>query len=218
MAKSSQDKRPPRRTHEERTGLSDRLMLDATEALILEVGTRKTRLIEVGERAGYSRGLANARFGDKETLFLKLADRCRRTWLQELDLAAAGKRGLAAFLSRLDAMVSYARRHPEDARVLYILWFESVGSPSAMKTGLARFHEQARDDIRNLIKEAKKNGEIADDVDPEHFAMHFTSTFFGLSYQWLVNPEAVEIVGFMEEVRRQMLLILRPTSQAEQGS
>ncbi len=214
MARKPADKkRPKRRTHLERTELSDRKMFEATESLILEVGTKATRLIEVGERAGYSRGLANARFGNKETLFLRLADRCRRTWLEELELAAGDKRGLAAFLSRLHAMVSYAERHPDDARVLYILWFEAVGSPSDMKSDLSRFHAQAREDIRNLIEEARTAGEIADDVDPEHFALHFTSTMFGVSYQWVVNPEAVDIYPFIEDVRKQMLLILRPTGQ-----
>ncbi len=153
----------------------------------------------------------------KETLCLKLADRCRRTWLEELELAAGDKRGLAVFLSRLDAMVSYAKRYPDDARVMYILWFESVGSPSAMKTGLSRFHQQARDDIRNLIAAAIKAGEIASDVDPEHFAMHFTSAMFGLSYQWLVNPEAVVIDAFMAAMKRDMLLILRPTSRGRKA-
>ena len=38
-------------------------MLDAAEALILELGTQATTLKGVGERAGYSRGLAQARFG-----------------------------------------------------------------------------------------------------------------------------------------------------------
>ena len=64
--------KPARRSHLERTELSDRLMLDATEALILELGTQKTTLKEVGERAGYSRGLAHARFGNKETLLPEL--------------------------------------------------------------------------------------------------------------------------------------------------
>ncbi|NIB41064.1 TetR/AcrR family transcriptional regulator [Pseudomaricurvus alkylphenolicus] len=201
-----------RRTHLERTELSDRRMFEATESLILEVGTQKTTLKEVGERAGYSRGLANARFGNKETLFLKLADRCRRLWLDELNQAAGDKRGLAAFLSRFDAIASYSSNSPEDARVMYILWFESVGSNSDMKESLARFHQQARDDIRNLIIDAKAAGEIAQDISPECFAAHFTSTLFGLCYQWVVNPYAIDVAQLMADIKQQMLLVLRPTS------
>lgn len=214
MPTSSAKKTPRRRSHTERVEQSERRMFDATETLILELGTQKTTLKEVGEKAGYSRGLAHARFGSKEELFLRLADRCRSIWLEELERAEGNKRGLAAFMSRLDAMASYGARYPEDARVMYILWFECVGSPSAMKSGLERFHQQARNDIRRLIEQALQAGEIADDIDPEHFAMHFTATMFGISYQWVVNPEAVNIAQLIDDIRRQMLLVLRPTSGA----
>lgn len=199
-----------RRTHLERTELSDRLMLDATASLILEVGTQKTTLKEVGERAGYSRGLANARFGNKETLFLKLADRCRETWVEELQQAAQNKTGLAALMSRLDAMISYVENYPESARVMYILWFESVGSNTIMKEGLAKFHKQANEDIANLVSEALNASEINPDVNPEHFAMHFTSTLFGLSYQWLVNPEGIDINTLTDSIKQQMQRVLLP--------
>ncbi|MEM9301145.1 MAG: TetR/AcrR family transcriptional regulator [Pseudomonadota bacterium] len=199
----------PRRTQRERTDRSDRLMLDATEALILEVGTLNTTLKAVGERAGYSRGLANARFGSKETLFLRLTERCLADWTTELRDAEVGKGGLEALLSRLDAMVAYAERFPDDARVLYVLWFESVGSSSPMRESLRNFHEQARKDIARLVIEAQHAGEVPATVDPEHFSLHFTSALFGLSYQWLVNPEAITIRQVVASLRDHMLLILR---------
>ena len=81
-----------------------------------------------------------------------------------------------------------------------------------MKEGLSRFHQGAREDIRALIEQALAVGEIAADIDPEQFAMHFTSTMFGLSYQWLVNPDAVDPAVLMTDIKRQMLLILRPVA------
>ena len=53
----------------QRTELSDARMFDAAVALIVEQGTEKTTLKSVGERAGYSRGLAGARFKSKTGLF-----------------------------------------------------------------------------------------------------------------------------------------------------
>ncbi len=204
--------KPKRRTHLERTELSDSRMFEAAEELILEVGTQKTTLKEVGERAGYSRGLANARYGNKETLFLKLSERCLGMWRDELQRRAGSKRGLQALITRMDAIVSYALHHSEDARVMYILWFESVGSSSEMKQGLARFHQQARDDIQNLVEEAMGAGEIAQDNNAQLFAMHFTSTMFGLSYQWSVNPQAMNIEQQVSGIKHQLMLVLRPTS------
>ena len=198
-----------RRTHRERVDLSDRLMLDAAQTLILDVGTVGTTLKEVGELAGYSRGLAHARFGSKERLFLKLADRCRRVWIAELQRVQGDKKGLSAFITRIDAVASYVERYPGDAQVMYILWFESVGSKSKMREGLRRFHEQARTDIRSLLEEAARSGEIPKEVDAASFAVQFCGTFFGLCYQWLVAPDAVDVSSQIAALKHQTLLALQ---------
>ena len=61
-----------RRTQAERTALSDQRMFDAAIRLIMDRGTQKTTLKDIGEMAGYSRGLANYRFGSKDGLMLEL--------------------------------------------------------------------------------------------------------------------------------------------------
>jgi len=182
-----------RRTHKERTDMSDSKMFEAAETLILEVGTQNMTLKEVGERAGYSRGLANSRFGNKENLFLKLSERCQNIWLNQVRIYTEGKSGLSALMSRLDAAAEYAREFPNDARVLYILWFESVGASSDMKDGLSKFHTNARKDISLLIEDAKDIGEVSDSIDSEDLALIITSMMFGLCYQFVVNPDIVDL-------------------------
>ena len=60
---------PQTLTQAERTAISDRAMLDAAIELVLEHGTEKTTLAMIGEKAGYSRGLATYRFGSKAGLY-----------------------------------------------------------------------------------------------------------------------------------------------------
>jgi AcrR family transcriptional regulator len=195
-----------RRTHKERTDMSDSKMFEAAEALILDVGTQNLTLKEVGERAGYSRGLANARFGNKENLFLKLAERCQGIWLNQVANYTEGKSGLAALMSRLDAAAEYAREFPNDARVLYILWFESVGASSDMKDGLSKFHKNANKDIGFLIEEAKEKGDISKSIDSEELALAITSMMFGLCYQFVVSPDSINlpnsVAKFKETITR----------------
>ncbi|MEJ2533610.1 MAG: TetR family transcriptional regulator, partial [Halioglobus sp.] len=50
-----------RMTQAERTALSDQRMFEAAIRLINERGTQKTTLKDIGELAGYSRGMANYR-------------------------------------------------------------------------------------------------------------------------------------------------------------
>ncbi len=180
-------------------------MFEAAMALILEVGTQKTTLKEIGERAGYSRGLASARFGSKDRLFVKLADRCRRLWIEELQAAGEGKEGIAVLLSRLDAIAAFADEHPDEARVMYVLWFESVGAPSEIQSSLARFHRQAREDIKALAMETKIVSGRDAQARAERFAIRFCGTLFGLCYQWLVDPDAIDIRRNIDEIREELL-------------
>jgi len=80
-----------KRTQAERTAQSDALMLDAAVRLIVERGTAGTHLKDVGETAGYSRGLASYRFGNKAGLFAFLIHAVGDEWLRELGEAVKDK-------------------------------------------------------------------------------------------------------------------------------
>tara|TARA_R110000868_G_scaffold331349_1_gene592335 strand:- start:1071 stop:1685 length:615 start_codon:yes stop_codon:yes gene_type:complete len=191
-------------TQAERTELSDRQMFDAAATLILEVGTQRTTLKEVGERAGYSRGLASARFGSKEALFVGLADRCRRAWIDELVRAAEGKSGADILYARIDAIVAFAERRPLEARVMYVLWFESVGTPSEINDNLSRFHHQAREDICGIALDSAIFEGRGAEKRAERFAARFCGTVFGLCYQWLVDEQAVDIRENMDDLKKEI--------------
>ena len=59
---------PPRRTQEERRTEAEQRLLAAAAQLISETGPASMTLAKVGERAGYSRGLATHHFGSKAAL------------------------------------------------------------------------------------------------------------------------------------------------------
>ncbi len=197
-----------RQTHQQRVEKSRRLMLDSAAEMILELGTAATTLSAVGERAGYSRGLAQARFGDKESMFLQLSERCKWIWIQQLRSSQGNKVGVDALLSRIDAIESFVTRDRDHARVLYILWFESVGSISTMRDGLKNFHRNAREDISTLIVQAKGLNEVEKEFDENTYATQFCATFFGLCYQWLVADEDIAISDqinvFKSQVKQQL--------------
>jgi AcrR family transcriptional regulator len=68
-------------------------MLDAAVQLIVERGAEGTTLKEVGELAGYSRGLAGYRFGSKAQLFSFIVRSVGEEWLRELGQAVENKVG-----------------------------------------------------------------------------------------------------------------------------
>src|SRR6478735_10115427 len=61
-----------RRTQEERRSEAERKLVSAAAELVAEIGPSRVTLANVGERAGYSRGLATHHFGSKGALMQRL--------------------------------------------------------------------------------------------------------------------------------------------------
>jgi AcrR family transcriptional regulator len=208
-----------RRTQAERTALSDARMLDAAVGLIGQRGTAGTTLKEVGERAGYSRGLAGYRFGSKEGLFGFVVRAVGEEWLRELTRVTRARVGIAAIEAALDAHKRFIADTPVHVRAFYVLWFESIGPRSEVKSVIERVHERRRRDVLDWIERGVVAGEIDPDVDALAVADHFCGAIVGIVYQWLVRPEARARIDTMHETLKltmRALLPPRPLSEEPQ--
>ncbi|WP_394729290.1 TetR/AcrR family transcriptional regulator [Altererythrobacter sp. GH1-8] len=194
--------RSRRRTQAERTAESDALMFEAAKQLIIEQGTHATTLKAVGERAGYSRGLASNRFGSKDALFGQLVLRFNTNWTQELANKVGERTGAQACLAALDAVEDFLLNHSEYMQAMYILWFESISSHNDVRSHLAAYHEIYRRDVAHWVSDGIANGEIDAAIDAESYAVQFCSFIFGTIYQWLVAPGSIDLPRQFEAYRR----------------
>lgn len=194
--------RARRRTQAERTALSDARMFDAAMQLIVEEGTHATTLKSVGERAGYSRGLASSRFGSKDALFGQLVLHFNTSWTRELANKVGEQTGAQACLAALRAVEGFISSHTGYMKAMYILWFESISSHTDVRTHLAAYHQIYRNDVAHWVKEGMASGEIQSDVDADCYAFGFCSFIFGTIYQWLVAPESVDLAKQFESYRK----------------
>ena len=188
-----------KKTQAERTALSDQRMFDAAIKLIIERGTQKTTLKEIGELAGYSRGLANYRFGSKDRLLLELFASFDERWKAHLGSYIQGKTGVSAVLAAADALRDFLKLESNYMRAMYILWYESLGHESEIRSRLADHHDIYRKDATQWITEGIANGEIKPDVNAEQFAVQYCAFIFGLVYQWLVNEKAIDLDSLFDD-------------------
>ena len=198
-----------KRTQAERIELSDKKMLEAATQLILEHGTQKTTLKEIGERAGYSRGLASARFVTWDGLFSVIIARHRQLWVEYIREYTKGLSGLDAILARIDAVDAMFRKEPENIKVMYLLWYESVSKESPLRSQLEACNREGRDAIVLLVKRSMENGEIAY-IEAESFASAYMSNLFGLVYQWLVSPQQTDLRKSIEALKSYCRYMLQP--------
>ena len=185
-------------TQAERTALSDQKMFEVAIELVNERGTAKTTLKDIGEGAGYSRGLASYRFGSKDGLWMELFARFDDIWKAHLSQYLAGKQGLAALEAAIQAQRDIFARESGYLRAMYILWYESLGRESDIRANLANHHVIYRRDVQQWIEQGQAAGDIRADVDPAHFATGYCSTMFGTIYQWVVAPDAIDLEAFFE--------------------
>ena len=176
------------RTQAERTELSDQKMFDATVRLIVERGVDNLRLTDVGIEAGYSRGLAGHRFGNRDKLFdfvvLKVGD----IWLKQLKQATKSVSGLQAIERAIDQHYQFCLDAPDYVYSFYSLWFESINTESAdLSKTIRSIHQRRFQDVVNwiindsTIKESTKR-------DAETIAGQFSAAVIGIIYYWLSNP------------------------------
>lgn len=194
--KSSEEKRM---TQAERTDLSDRRMLDAAVSLIVAHGVQKTTLKAVGERAGYSRGLAGYRFGNKAGLLEFIVRTIGEGWLRDLTRATQGLNGYAAMAAAIDEHLAFCLDAPDHVRAFYILWFEAVTPASPVKRVVAGIHDRRRTDITRWIQVAIDEGAPEPVIPPDAIAGQFNTSIVGIVYDWLQHPSDDESVGLLHQ-------------------
>lgn len=193
------------RTQAERTALSDSLMLDAAVRLIVERGAEGTTLKEVGELAGYSRGLAGYRFGSKANLFSFIVRSVGEEWLHELGRAVEDKVGLDAITAATDAHYHFVLEAADRIRAFYILWFISIGPDVEFKQVIAHVHERRQEDVEAWIRRGIATGTVKEDVDVRGVADQFCAAIIGIVYQWLVTPDAHDSIRQLHEGLKQQM-------------
>ncbi len=193
----------------ERSAQSDKRMFEAAITLINERGTAKTTLKDIGEFAGYSRGLASYRFGSKDGLWMELFVKFDELWKAHISDYVEGKTGLDALQMAIRAQRDIFKRESNYLRAMYILWYESLGEESGIRATLARHHQIYRRDVKRWLKQAIENGEISKNIDIDNFAVTYCATMFGTIYQWVIASESLEIDPFFSYLEEMQLSYLK---------
>lgn len=180
---------PVRRTQEQRTALSDRLLVGAAIALLIERGIGGTTLTAIGERAGYSRGLVTHRFGSKAGLLAHVHDTVASHWISRVQVHVGGEVGVTALERVVDALYAFIAEAPDEIRAMYLLRYASIDPAAEYRANVAKFHKAQRRDAQRWIEAGRCTGEVAQSIDPRIAAELFCATADGLVYRWLVNPE-----------------------------
>lgn len=198
-------------TQAERSAISDKAMLDAAIDLVIEHGTEGTTLAMIGEKAGYSRGLATYRFGSKAGLYDRLCKAISRDWLEYLKKGVGTATGIAAMCAALDTIRRFVNENPREGRALQILYAGAASPASEFRETTVGIHNRQRSDVAEWIRGGQAGGEISPDVDSDEAASQYVSYITGMTYLWLIAPDTFDFKNTNEEMKRQLRSSLAAT-------
>ncbi len=206
------DLAPPLTRQQRKTQKSTNALLEAAADLIVEGGFAALTFAAIGERAGYSRGMVTARFGNKDGLIEALIDRIVTTWSHKnVEPHTKGRDGLESLDTVLSAIEAQAAKDPRGLRVLYSLMFEAVGSDDDMVRRFAKFHEGMRADFSRYIRRGQRDGSIrTGGPSPDREAELIIGGLRGVGFQWLLDPGAFDPVKALSYLRSTTLDRLQP--------
>lgn len=199
-----------RRTQQERTAESDRRLLTAAMRLIGERGYRGTSLAAIGDAAGYSRGLVTERFGSKQGLLWELVKRMLRVYREEGRAHSSPDRiGLDALCDMVD---NHRRALSSEVsmRAFYALMFEAIGPTPDLQTEFRTMHDAFRADIARMLRDGIAAGSIRREIDVAAQSALVLGTLRGIAFQWLLDPQALDLDAAYAELKRNLRRTLSP--------
>ena len=196
------------RTQAERTAISDKAMIEAAMELILERGTDKTTLQAIGEKAGYSRGLATYRFGSKAGLFDEICKSIGRHWLDYLNAGVGDQVGVEAMCTALDSFFQFVSDYPRDARVLQILYCGAASPGAEYRQTSVNIHDRQRQDVAEWVREGISAGSIQPEVDADSVAAQYIAYISGMTYLWVIDPGSINFRKANDDMKTRLQISL----------
>jgi AcrR family transcriptional regulator len=186
---ASADKPPRRRTQAERREEAEQKLLEAALEIVARRGSVRMTLAEVGEAAGYSRGLPAQRFGNKAGLLRALAASIGTRFTTQLMAAPERKPGLDAIRGNVVVYFNRKDRNWTTTRALLVMMTEAFMEGSELRDLLVSYNRGRLEFFEHHIRVGIDNGEISPDIDPAATAVLLLGALRGVMHQWLVDNE-----------------------------
>ena len=195
-----------RRTQAERREEAERRLLDAAIEIVARTGTVRLTLAEVGEAAGYSRGLPAHRFGNKAGLVRALAAHINERFLEQIRAAPAREPGLDTLRGYVSLYFSRGERHWTNTRALLVMMTEGFMGDAQMKADLTEYNRAALAFLERHMRIGIERGEVRPDADAANTAMMILGVMRGVMLQRLIDEDIAllkfrdRMLGFIDTI------------------
>jgi AcrR family transcriptional regulator len=190
------------RTQEQRRIEAEHRLVQAAAELVGEIGPGKVTLANVGERAGYSRGLATHHFGSKGALMQRLVDAVTSQFRDAMVEESQSDSPIDQLRQLVDFYFHLVSDLQPVNRARLVLWADAVAGPSEdVRPQMVSADREFREEIEKRIEMAVTAGEVKADVDPHGLATVIIAMLRGVALQHVLDSQ-VDLVAAQSEIEQ----------------
>jgi AcrR family transcriptional regulator len=190
------------RTQEQRRIEAERRLVRAAAELVGEIGPTRVTLANVGERAGYSRGLATHHFGSKGALMQRLVETVTSQFRDAIVEGSQSDTPIAQLRQLIDFYFRVVSDLQPVNRARLVLWADAVAGPSEdVRPQMIGADREFREEIEKRIQLAVSAGDVTASVDPHGLATVIIAMLRGVALQRVLDDQ-VDLVAAQNEIEQ----------------
>jgi AcrR family transcriptional regulator len=187
--------------------------MEAAARLFARRGIDQTSLADIGEEAGYSRGLVNHHFGSKAVLVERLTADAQRSFVAGLPPTDPGGE-IDTLVGIAGAYLELVSRDTTKSRAFFVMWGAALPVDALLRAVFVTGDARSRDGIADIVRAGQRHGAIDPEIDASGFAVAFVGLVRGITAQFLVDPDGVDMAGSHDVCERFIRAALTPRRSA----
>ncbi|MFG1931357.1 TetR/AcrR family transcriptional regulator [Mycobacterium sp. NPDC048908] len=192
----------PPRTQQQRRIEAERRLVRAAAELVGEVGPAGVTLANVGQRAGYSRGLATHHFGSKSALMQRLVEVVTSQFREAITQESQSDSPVDQLRQLIDFYFRVVSDLQPVNRARLVLWADAVAGPSEdVRPQMISADREFREEIEKRIQLAVTAGDVNNTVDAQGLATVIVAMLRGVALQYVLDDK-VDLVAARREVEQ----------------
>jgi AcrR family transcriptional regulator len=200
---------PERRTQEERRGEAERRLIEAAAAMVSEAGPAKVTVANVGERAGYSRGLVSHHFGSKRPLMQRLVESVTYQFREALFDQQQSSDALSELGTLIDIYFEVVSDLQPINRARLVLWADAVANPSDdIRPAMVNADQEFREEIEKRLRQAIATSQVPETVKAHGLATVIIAMLRGVALQSLIDDH-IDLASARFEIEQLLLTRLQ---------
>lgn len=175
-------------------------IVEVASELFARSGFRGTGITQIADQVGITEPGLLYHFGSKEGLLravIERRDELSQSFARELALLG----GLAA-VHELPALAYRNREQPGLVRLFAVLLAENLDPADPAHDFFVRRYRELRAAIAEMVRTGQQRGEVRADIDPDVKAVEIMAAIDGITNQWLLDPDQVDLVVCIESYAR----------------